>query len=362
MSSIKIPVLIAGGGPAGMATAIVLASRGIMCVVAEPVIELEPKAGETIPPSARQLFAKLGIEALLGAREHLPCYGNKFVWGSLGEKDFFGGVYGHGWHLNRVHFEKQLRALVQGVIAGGIIGYRITHCMEVDDGWKVLLQDEKNNVMELLCNFLVDATGRVSRVARILGIQRKRLDKLTGLWCVIDTVDQIKPFYTFIEAVADGWWYAAPLQDKKLSLAFMTDSDLLHASMVSGRGYFEAARKLPLINPLVKDISAAQVQPTVYPASTSYITTRVGRNWLAAGDAAYAYDPISSYGILSSLENGFFAGHTIADSYSGDTEAIPAYDFLISSSFSNYLKMHALQYLQETRWRNEPFWQRRSPN
>lgn len=327
----KCKVLIAGGGPAGMATAIVLRSRGIDCTIAEQVAVPPIKAGETIPPNAKALFAKLGIDALLNDAAHLPCYGNKFIWGEAGAKDFFSSVHGHGWHLNRMQFELQLRDHVQRIGVNWI-----------DDSWQA-----NNNY-----DFIVDATGRASRVARSFGIQRKRLDMLTGYWCVLQTAEQVKPFYTYIEATSNGWWYAAPLQDKKLSLAFMTDSDLSHA------GYFETARTLSLIGPLLEK-AGVHGEPVVNPASTSYLTARFGPNWLAVGDAAYAYDPISSYGIASALENGFFAGHAIADHYEGNANALPSYDYLISTSFSNYLNMHAQQYLQETRWRNEPFWQRR---
>jgi flavin-dependent dehydrogenase len=358
----SIPVLIAGGGPAGMATAIVLISRGLSCMIVEPDVEQEPKAGETVPPGARQLFANLGIEGILRSEKHLPCYGNKFLWGSQGEKDFFRGINGHGWHLNRMHFERQLRTHVQDIGVSWLMGYRVQHCKQTDEGWRVILYDKNHAVRELRCNFLVDATGRASRIARALGIQRTRLDKLTGLWSVLETVDQVKPFYTFIQAVRDGWWYAAPLQDKKVSVAFMTDTDLLNRSMLSGECYLEAARKMSLINPLVKKVAGAQLHPALRPASTSFLNIRFGQNWLAAGDAAYAYDPISSYGIVSSLENGFFAGHSIADNHAGKADALRAYDFLISTSFSNYLKMHKHQYLQETCWSNEPFWQRRSCN
>jgi len=322
----KCNVLIAGGGPAGMATAIVLRSRGIACTIVEPVAVVQPKAGETLPPNAKPLFAKLGIEALLQSDAHLPCYGNKFIWGEPGEKDFFGGIHGHGWHLNRMQFEMQLREHVQS------IGVKWR-----DGLWQ----------MDADHDFFVDATGRACRVARSFGVQRKRLDMLTGYWRVVETAEQVKPFYTYIEATSNGWWYAAPLQGKKLSLAFMTDSDL---------GYSES--NLSLIGPLLEKANL-NVPPAISPASTSCLTVRFGKNWLAVGDAAYAYDPISSYGIISSLESGFFASHAIADHYEGNADALPSYDYLISTSFSNYLAMHTHQYSQETRWPNEPFWQRR---
>lgn len=347
----SIPVLIAGGGPAGMATAMVLASRGIECMIVEPTAVLQPKAGETVPPNALPLFMKLGIEAMLEATEHLPCYGNRFIWGGAGEKSFFSAVSPNGWHLNRMFFEAQLREHTLGLHVQWLAGWRVVNCK---NGWEVTLQDEQENTQLVNCDFLVDATGRACRVARLLGHQRTRLDSLTGLWCVLDTVEQVKPYYTFIEATPTGWWYAAPLQGKKLSLAFMTDSDL------TDMNYLESARNTELIKPLLeKIIFGEQVQPAINPASTSYVNKRYGERWLAVGDAAYAYDPISSYGIVSALESGFLAGHAIADNLAGNADALPAYDFLGAKTFDTYLRMHAHQYAQENRWHNETFWKRR---
>lgn len=350
----SVNVLIAGGGPAGIATAMVLAARGIECLIVEPVAVLQPKAGETIPPNARLLFGKLGIEALLNVPQHLPCHGNKFIWGGPGERNFFSAISPHGWHLNRMFFEAQLREHSERLKVQWLAGWRVINCKEINDGWGVQLQDEQENTQTIHCNFLVDATGRACRIARLLGHQRTRLDALTGLWCVLETAEQVKPYYTFIEATPTGWWYAAPLQDKKLSLAFMTDSDLATID------YFQAAQDTELIKPLLTGIEP--VQPSINPASTSYINTRYGSKWLAVGDAAYAYDPVSSYGIASALESGFLAGHAIADHSAGNADALPAYDLLGATTFKTYLRMHAQQYAQENRWREGEFWKRRRGN
>lgn len=349
-----IPVLIAGGGPAGIAVATVLASRGLACMIVEPAAVVQPKAGETIPPNARPLFSKLGIESMLHAPVHLPCHGNRFVWGGAGERNFFTAASQHGWHLNRLHFEAQLRAHSEQLGVQWLPGWRVMHCKAMNEGWEVIVQDVDSNPQTIRCNFLVDATGRASRIARLLGHQRTRLDALTGLWCIVDTTEQVKPYCTFIEATPCGWWYAAPLHNKKLSLAFMTDSDLV------GGEYLELAQNTDLIKPLLeKTVSAEQLRPAVHPASTSHLDVRYGQHWLAVGDAAYAYDPISSYGIVSALESGFLAGHAIADHTAGNADALPAYDFLTTTMFNTYLRMHKEQYAQENRWPGEAFWRRR---
>ena len=80
---------------------------------------------------------------------------------------------------------------------------------------------------------------------------------------------------------------------------------------------------------------------------------------MAVGDAAFAYDPISSYGISSALGSGYYAGNAIADYLRGYKEAQLAYRMVTERAFFQYLHMLRHQYLQEQRWLNSPFWNRR---
>ncbi|MDQ6481099.1 FAD-dependent monooxygenase [Dyadobacter sp. LHD-138] len=356
-----ISVLIAGGGPAGIATALSLLNRGIKCMIAEPGMPATHKVGETIPPNAKPMLIRSGIDQLLADPEHLPCYGNSFIWGSdvADETSFIRQTYQQGWHINRIFFEKQLRA---HVLSNGVIwlqGQRVTYCRKQEVGWEVILQDG-DNTKSVLCDFLVDATGRSCRIARFLGLQRTRMDTLTGISAMIATAESIQPHHTYIEATADGWWYAAPLSDKKLSLVFMTDADLMDQQMRQTDYFQKNAAKTALIGPLLKgDICEENIQTALHPASTSLLTRRFGDSWLAVGDAAHAFDPLSSYGIVSALEGGYYAGHAIADALSDEEDALPAYDGIISQAFQIYLKMHAQQYQLEKRWEDSTFWQRR---
>ncbi|OMP75585.1 NAD(P)/FAD-dependent oxidoreductase [Chitinophaga sp. LS1] len=77
------------------------------------------------------------------------------------------------------------------------------------------------------------------------------------------------------------------------------------------------------------------------------------------GDAAFAYDPVSSHGIISAMESGYYAGHAIADHLNVNPDALNAYDYVISQAFSVYMDMHAAHYAMEGRWRDRTFWARR---
>jgi flavin-dependent dehydrogenase len=357
---IKTTVVIAGGGPAGAATSISLSRRGIPNIIVEAETGPQQRPGETIPPNAKPLFARLGIDALLDDKRHMHCYGNRYAWGSnvFADKDFVTGIHGNGVHIDRLHFEQQLTAVAADSGATMLWGTRLKAATYTDGGWLVDIEDGTNGIQQVACTFLVDATGRACRVARMIGIKRIAKDKLAGIAACFSNVSGM-PLYTFIEATETGWWYAVPLSGNRLAAAYMTDSDLIDAALLKSSGYLAVINNTQLMSPIFNGPATESVSISVKQASTSYLARRYGPGWLAVGDAAFAYDPISSYGITSALEGGFYAGNAIADELGGFKEALPAYDWLISKAFSIYLDMYVNQYAKERRWMQSDFWMRR---
>ena len=355
-------VLIAGGGPSGAATALSLAARGIKCIVAEATAGPRTKAGETIPPNALPLFKRLGICNLLEDPAHLYSLGNRYAWGNstYEDKTFLATPFQHGWHIDRSSFEGQLSNHIAGRGAELMAGWRVNACSEHNRGMTVTLNNDTGDTTRIECQFIVDATGRPSRIARMMGVQRTSMDKLSGISVCMNVADINCPLYTFIEAQPGGWWYAAPLSGLRLVLTFMTDTDLLDKEMLLNNHFFERAKQTTLIKELLIDMTITGCsEPAVYTAATSCLVQRYGPSWLAVGDAACSYDPLSSYGIISALESGFYAGHAIADKLGGKEEAMDSYDWLLSQAFSTYLEMHSHQYQLEKRWPEETFWKRR---
>ncbi|MGB0176435.1 MAG: hypothetical protein ACPF9D_04660 [Owenweeksia sp.] len=65
------------------------------------------------------------------------------------------------------------------------------------------------------------------------------------------------------------------------------------------------------------------------------------------GDAAYAYDPISSFGITSALAGGYYGGHALADTLGGRTDALKVYRYVMENAFNGYLeKLEKLNLIQ----------------
>jgi flavin-dependent dehydrogenase len=359
-------VCIIGGGPAGVATALMLQQRGIQSTIIEAAATVPAKVGETLPAAALPLLQTLGAASVLKNEAHLPCYGNRYLWGSnkIQEKHFIYQTTGNGWHLHRQQFETDLMQLA---IQKGVVFLTGTRLMQAEPAeakgcWKLQLKTGDAELNTQYCRFVADASGRNSKFTRCLGIERKQYDALTGVVAHFKLENHGPvPQLTHIEAVENGWWYAAALTNGTIVTAFMTDAALLPKEMQKLPGYWQALKSTQLINTLFEPGFTPDVNMYLHtqPAGTSVLSSVYGNNWLAVGDAAFAYDPVSSYGITSALGGGCYAGNAIADHLAGADEALPAYRYITEKAFADYLPLLQQQYAMETRWATA-FWEHRN--
>jgi flavin-dependent dehydrogenase len=99
--------------------------------------------------------------------------------------------------------------------------------------------------------------------------------------------------------------------------------------------------------------------PRLGSANSSRLSSVVGSSWLAVGDAAVSFDPLSSQGIITALECGIDAAAAIGRHLSGDREAFGDYAVRLTDRYRRYLVERAQFYGAERRWPTSPFWRRR---
>jgi flavin-dependent dehydrogenase len=81
-----------------------------------------------------------------------------------------------------------------------------------------------------------------------------------------------------------------------------------------------------------------------------------GDQWLAIGDAASAYDPITAQGIAKSLMNGISAAKAIQNQMNGNPRAIEEFEQALRIQYRQYLEMRHHFYCLEQRWPQSEFW------
>jgi flavin-dependent dehydrogenase len=353
-------VAIAGGGPAGCAVALALLKRGFgaVSVFAAPCTQRQA-VGETLPPPAKQVLARLGVVDILeDSRRHPGSPGSLSVWNSArpGAHDFFLTGLGCGWHLDRAHFDRELLDRVRR--AGGDVSQG-RRCSGVRNGNNVISLEFVSGA-EATVDFVVDATGKASQVARRLGIKRNSFDEVLAVSAVLP-LEPTRPMVknTLIEAVQDGWWYASQIRGARAMVSFYTDKSGV-ACWRDKATWWRALQATQLIWPKLPCLDALPKALQVDAAPSSLLSRVVGEQWLAVGDAAASYDPISSAGILKALLSGEAAGDAIARHLRGDKAALVAYQDQVFRGFEQYAALRYHLYASEQRFPSSSFWRART--
>ncbi|GIW08807.1 MAG: hypothetical protein KatS3mg060_3612 [Dehalococcoidia bacterium] len=310
--------------------------------------------GDSLAPSVTPLLHQTGVwEAFLASRP-LPSAGNRAAWGSrwLGEHAFLREPWGTGWHLDRVAFDQQLRRAAERAGVRLLRG-SVSSLGGGPGGWVVA-----TDAGTLQAEFVVDATGRRAALARQLGARRRVLDHQIALVAFLHPIDApIEDTTTLVEAVPDGWWYSALLPDGRLSLAFFTDPERARGARSAG-GWSAAMAATDHTADRLKPYNVTS-RPRTVSAGSSLLTPSGGRGWLAVGDAAATYDPLSSHGVGTALAEGRRAGELVCQLLAGDCSALGVELDRRMASYAAYLTRRLAYYRAELRWPDSPFWARR---
>jgi flavin-dependent dehydrogenase len=353
-TSASFDVVVAGGGPAGSATALDLSRRGFRVTLIEKSAYENFRVGETLPPEIRRLLTELGVWERFMACDRIESHGIRTAWETpiARHHDFLYNPYGCGWHVERAGFDAMLAGAAADAGAELIVSARITALDEDVNGQWLLEVAAGGKQRTLHGRLLVDATGRKASIARKLGCGVQAVDRLVGAVAVLPRSEA--EHWTLIEAVENGWWYSAPLPRDGTVFAYMTDSDLWRNSSSWG----ELLRQAPLTS---ERATAMEKLPRIHIVSAASLLRLpvTGPNWIAAGDAALAFDPLSGLGIYKTIESGLRSSAAIVCCFEGDRSGMVEYENWTAETFRSYLSMRRQFYGSVERWPRSGFWQRR---
>jgi flavin-dependent dehydrogenase len=355
---IEADVCVIGGGPAGAAAALTLARyTQHQVLLVEASRYGSTRVGETVSAGIVPLLSYLGAGSVLASDATLQSFGSAGAWGSdqVVERDFIFTGRGQGLHLDRSRFDAALAGCLDSLGGALRIGAQVREVTRHADRWRV----DVDGADGVSARIVIDATGRPARIARRLGAERRLFDRLVGLVCHLDLPDTAGARATLVETVPEGWWYTAPLPLGQAVATLMTDADLLRGLHIDSGDAFMA--RLGATRHVSVRLAGARPrgEPRVFPAESHVLSQPCGPGWIAAGDAACAFDPLASLGIGYALTSGIQAARIADEWLRGEDGLAAAYP----QDIARHVAVHSAQsrelYAAERRWPDAPFWRRR---
>jgi flavin-dependent dehydrogenase len=313
------------------------------------------RIGESLPAAARRLLGALGLWEGFLEDGHSLCHARRSVWGG-GDPitlDAMCDPDGPGWRLDRRRFEARLRRAAADKGALLLAPAGAGKVMRTGTGWQI-----EAGPARIEARLLIDASGRGARPLRAFAGAPVSADRLICAWLHAPLSEEAAEI-TYTESAEDGWWYSAPLPDGRRLLAFHTDSDLARGGGASFP-LVERALATPDLAAAIADADLAKAgSMRLCAAHGGRLASAAGPGWLAIGDAAMSFDPLSSQGLFHALYTGMKGGEAAARMLAGDDEAGPAFAAALEPVWEAYQFHRALYYGMERRWPDAPFWRRR---
>lgn len=345
--------VVFGSGPAATIFAIQMTRRRRTVLIVRATRRPVAKPfGETLAPRGEFLLRRLGIDKL-SVEYHCAADSVLSSWRhpSLERIDMGFDPHGRMWHVNRLAFDEDLMTLATATGSDLLCSSSHTDIRfeRISEGWELHLGSARS----VTTSFLVDATGRSAAIARRLGSRRVVKDRLVAISSVCE---QRKPAQSLlIEAVSGGWWYSIPLAGGKLLLAFITDPSSERLSKGRRRSFWDAMLKEA--HHTAERAGTLTQEPDVAYVESAFSERMSGDGWIAIGDAAMTFDPLSSHGLTSAIEQGI----ELAEILLGGTDpsAISAFDSNRLSLFEKYQSQRVQFYSSVHRFSGQTFWQNR---
>lgn len=359
-------VLIVGGGPSGASTALSLLNySNCKVTLIEQSDFNRTRVGEHVSASIFDLIDYLKLHKSDFEKDtFLPAYASKAYWGS-DQVSTVNAIFTTEQSTFQMDREKFDFKLIEVAAERGATIYPRTKCLDyeqlADKSWRVSLSHPTEGKFTVQANYLVDASGRSGNVCRKVGVPSQKYDSLIGVGLFLALDSASKKFEQTLESTEMGWWYSACLPENKMVMTFFSDADIVSEHKLHQlETWNKLLQKSKQIKHTIQNAQALSDKLWVRNAQTQLSDARNLERFIAIGDAAASFDPISSMGIGFSISSACFAAKHIAHELEQDTSKTNVFQEDILRIFNQYHQIKTKYYQKEKRWLASKFWQRRN--
>ena len=352
-------VIVIGGGPAGSATATMLARKGWQVIVMEREQFPRDHVGESLLPASIPILEELGALPAVESAGFLHKYGATMVWGS-GDAPwswYFKETsqrYPHSYQVWRPQFDKILldNAKAQGVTV--LEGHQVTEVIfDGEEAIGVEFTNVDGVPGEAQCRFIVDASGQSTLISR--NRNSKKWDPFFQNLAVYAYFTGAKPLpepdqnNIFIESYRYGWLWSIPLHTGRTSVGVVVDSQTGQEGIQQNgaKAFLEAQLAQSNHTRAMLENANIDSEPNV-GMDWSYTAEKLyGPGYILTGDAACFVDPLFSSGVHLALMSGILAAAYVTTALNNPTmveDAGQVYQELYLKEYNQFREMARLFY------------------
>jgi flavin-dependent dehydrogenase len=201
----------------------------------------------------------------------------------------------------------------------------LIHAKFIDD-WnfvreRALKQNDKHT------NWMVDASGKIAIVSKLYGSDKFTFGKRHLVSGVVPLKNLNESNSSWIETTMDGWIYLAQLGERK---------GLIQAMIVDQLSLEEILTKTHIIK---RYITKKFIQKACFNGSPTLLNEPCGPGWMAVGEAAISFDPISGEGVGNAIRGAMWTSSILKAVISGFSavDCLKHYSYRLKKAFFHHL-------------------------